>query len=202
MRGESMTILPIDEINAMKDRLKVHFTDGEDGKPGTGRIKSKEDCEDIIDELLDLFLLSYANGATATNTELGTALMPSVDAVDAAVNAPVAGKTWRERVEDYYESGGSLYDITRIAETDATRIYNQGAVDAVVANGATSSVSKRWQTMEDDRVRDTHSYLQGMVVPFDADFYTYDGDHAPFTGMFELPENSINCRCVVEVIRG
>lgn len=197
-----MTILPVDEINAMKDRLKVHFTDGEDGKPGTGRIKSKEDCEDIIDELLDLFLLSYANGATATNAELGTALMPSVDAVDAAVNAPVAGKTWRERVEDYYESGGSLYDITRIAETDATRIYNQGAVDAVVANGATSSVSKRWQTMEDDRVRDTHSYLQGMVVPFDADFYTYDGDHAPFPGMFELPENSINCRCVVEIIRG
>lgn len=197
-----MMILPIDEINAIKDRLKVHFTDGEDGKPGTGRIKSKEDCEDIIDELLDLFLLSYANGATATNTELGTALMPPVDAVDAAVNAPVAGKTWRERVEDYYESGGSLYDITRIAETDATRIYNQGAVDAVVANGATSSVSKRWQTMEDDRVRDTHSYLQGMVVPFDADFYTYDGDHAPFPGMFERPENSINCRCVVEVIRG
>lgn len=197
-----MTILPVDEINAMKDRLKVHFDDGADGKPGTGRIKSKEDCEDIIDELLDLFLLSYANGATATNTELGTALMPSVDAVDTAVNAPVAGKTWRERVEDYYESGGSLYDITRIAETDATRIYNQGAVDAVVANGATSSVSKRWQTMEDDRVRDTHSYLQGMVVPFDADFYTYDGDHAPFPGMFELPENSINCRCVVEVIRG
>ena len=197
-----MTILPIDEINAMKDRLKVHFEDGEDGKPGTGRIKSKEDCEDIIDELLDLFLLSYANGATATNAELGTALMPSVDAVDAAVNAPVAGKTWRERVEDYYESGGSLYDITRIAETDATRIYNQGAVDAVVANGATSSVSKRWRTMNDDRVRDTHDYLEGMMVPFNSRFYTYDGDSAEYPGGFALPENNINCRCVVEVIRG
>jgi hypothetical protein len=192
-----MTILPMDEINALEEKLKPHFEDD-----GNGRIKSRQDAEEIIDELLDLFLLSYANGATATNTELGTAVMPSVDAVDAAVYAPVAGETWRDRVMGYYDSGGTLYDIRRIAETDAARIYNQGAVDAVVANGLQGSTSKRWQTMEDDRVRDTHSYLQGMVVPFDADFYTYDGDHAPFPGMFELPENSINCRCVVEVIRG
>jgi hypothetical protein len=191
-----MTILPIDEINALEEKLKPHFED--DGK---GRIKSRQDCEDILDELLDLFLLSYAKGATATNTELGTAGMPSVDAVDAAVYAPIAGETWRDRVLGYYESGGTLYDIQRIAETDATRIYNQGAVDAVVVNG-TTGVSKRWRTMNDDRVRDTHDYLEGMVVPFNADFYTYDGDHAPFPGMFELPENSINCRCVVEVIRG
>lgn len=201
-----MTILPIDEINAMKDRLQVHFTEDSDNvgeeRIGKGRIKSREDAEDIIDELLDLFLLSYANGATATNSELGTAEMPSVDAVDAAVNKPVAGKTWRDRVMEYYESGGTLYDIIRIAETDATRIYNQGAVDAVRANGAEDSVQKRWQTMEDDRVRDTHSYLQGMVVPFGSEFWTWDGDHAEYPGGFILPENNINCRCVVEVIRG
>ena len=190
-----MTILPIDEINALEDKLKPHFND-------EGKIASRQDAEDIIDELLDLFLLSYANGATATNTELGAAVMPPVDAVEAAVYAPVAGETWRDRVMGYYDSGGTLYDIRRIAETDATRIYNQGAVDAVVANGLQGSTSKRWRTMMDDRVRDTHDYLEGMVVPFNADFYTYDGDHAPFPGMFELPENSINCRCVVEIIRG
>ena len=191
-----MTILPIDEINALEDKLKPHFED--DGK---GKIKSRQDAEDIIDELLDLFLLSYANGATATNTELGTAVMPPVDAVDAAVYRPVAGETWRDRVMGYYESGGTLYDIRRIAETDATRLYNQGAVDAVVANGATG-VSKRWRTMNDDRVRDTHDYLEGMVVPFDERFYTYDNDSAMFPGDFEFPENNIGCRCVVEVIRG
>ena len=191
-----MTILPIDEINALEDRLKVHFDD--DGK---GRIKSRQDAEDIIDELLDLFLLSYANGATATNAELGTAEMPPVDAVDAAVYRPVAGETWRDRVMGYYESGGTLYDIRRIAETDATRIYNQGAVDAVVVNGATG-VSKRWRTMNDDRVRDTHDYLEGMVVPFNERFYTYDGDSAEYPGGFSLPQNNVNCRCVVEVIRG
>lgn len=192
-----MTILPVDEINAFEDRLKVHFTD-----EGKGRIKSRKDAEDIIDELLDLFLLAYANGATATNTELGTAVMPSVDAVGAAVYAPVAGETWRDRVLGYFDNGGTLYDIRRIAETDATRIYNQGAVDAVVANGLQGSTSKRWRTMMDDRVRDTHDYLEGMEVPFGSRFYTYDGDSAEYPGGFSLPENNIGCRCVVEVIRG
>lgn len=191
-----MTILPIDEINALEEKLKPHFEDN-----GKGRIKSRQDCEDILDELLDLYLLCYADGATATNTELGTAVMPSLDAMDAAVYASVAGETWRDRVLGYYDSGGTLYDIRRIAETDATRIYNQGAIDAVRANGAIG-VNKRWQTMMDDRVRDTHSYLQSMEVPFDEDFWTYDGDHAPAPGMFERPENNINCRCIVEVIRG
>ena len=190
-----MTILPTDEINALEERLKVHFND-------EGKIKSRQDAEDIIDELLDLFLLSYANGATATNSELGTSVMPSVDAVDAAVYAPVAGETWRDRVMGYYETGGSMFDIARIAETDATRIYNQGAVDTVVANGLEGSTSKRWRTMQDDRVRDTHDYLEGMVIPFGSRFYTYDGDSADYPGGFSLPENNVNCRCVVEVIRG
>ena len=192
-----MTILPIDEINALEERLKPHFED-----EGKGKIKSREDCEDILDELLELFLLTYTMGAEATNGELGTSGMPSIDAVDAAVYAPVAGKTWRERVVGYYDSGGTLYDITRIAETDATRIYNQGAVDAVRVNGMEGATSKRWRTMNDDRVRDTHDYLEGMVVPFDERFYTYDGDSAEYPGGFSLPENNINCRCVVEIIRG
>ena len=192
-----MTILPIDEINAFEERLKVHFTD--DGK---GQIKSKEDCEDIIDELLDLYLLAYANGATATNAELGTEIMPNIDLAQDAIDKPIAGETWRERVMGYYESGGTLYDIQRIAETDATRIYNTGALDAVAANGNGDGISKRWVTMMDDRVRDTHSYLEGMEVPYDAEFYTYDGDHAPAPGMFMTAENNANCRCVIEVIRG
>jgi hypothetical protein len=56
--------------------------------------------------------------------------------------------------------------------------------------------------MQDDRVRDTHDYLEGMVVPFSSRFYTYDGDSADYPGGFTLPENNIGCRCVVEVIRG
>jgi hypothetical protein len=192
-----MTILPMDEINALEEKLKPHFED--DGK---GRIKSRQDAEEIIDELLDLFLIAYASGVTATSTELGTVLSPSVEDIDAAVFAEVAGETWKQRVMDYYDSGGTLYDIQRIAETDATRIYNQGALDTVSVNNAQDGTVKRWVTMMDDRVRDTHSYLEGMEVPYNARFYTYDGDSAEAPGMFSLPENNINCRCVVEIVRG
>ena len=196
-----MTILPFDEINSLESRISVYFEDGEGEDGKKGRIKSRKDRDEIENELLDLFILAYASGANATNAELGTTGRPSVDAVDAAVYAKVAGKTWKERIDEYFETGGTLYDIRRIAETDAIRIYNQGALDAVTANGVTD-VNKRWVTMMDDRVRDTHDYLEGMVVPFNQDFYTYDGDHASAPGLFTKAENNVNCRCVIEVIRG
>ena len=197
-----MTILPFDEINSLESRLSVHFEDGVEGEDGKkGRIKSRKDREEIEDELLDLFVLAYASGVNATNAELGTTQSPSVEDVNKAVYADVAGENWKERVEKYFETGGTLYDIRRIAETDAIRIYNQGALDAVTANGITNA-NKRWVTMMDDRVRDTHDYLEGMVVPFNQEFYTYDGDHAAAPGLFQKAENNVNCRCVIEVIRG
>jgi hypothetical protein len=55
--------------------------------------------------------------------------------------------------------------------------------------------SKTWVTMMDDRVRDTHDYLEGETVGIGEDFYTYDGDHASAPGLFELAENNVNCRC-------
>lgn len=49
--------------------------------------------------------------------------------------------------------------------------------------------------MEDDKVRDTHDYLEGMSVGIDEEFYTYDGDHALYPGGFENAQNNVNCRC-------
>jgi hypothetical protein len=51
--------------------------------------------------------------------------------------------------------------------------------------------------MMDEKVRDTHKYLEGMTVALDEEFYTYDGDHAPAPHGFTKVENNANCRCVV-----
>jgi uncharacterized protein with gpF-like domain len=83
-----------------------------------------------------------------------------------------------------------------------TRIYNTGVLDTVRANGVESTTYKRWNTMFDDKVRDTHSPLDGVTVPYNAYFYSWDGDKARAPGMFSKAENNINCRCVVELIRG
>lgn len=227
------SILPMDELNRLNSEIRERFGDESLQK------RDKRDEEDIIDELLDLFLLAYAMGNSVTNDNLSSDYAPSVDDVMKVVDAKVAGKTWRERVEEYFTkasngeipvskptgttstattqpprasgesseqrgqtgaeepatpSGGiSLQEaITRIAETEMHRIANTAALDTAKYAGAKY---KTWATMLDDKVRDTHDYLEGETVDIDDDFYTYDGDHASAPGLFELAENNVNCRC-------
>jgi hypothetical protein len=175
----------MDELNRLDEEIRQRFGDAQ-------LTDRREEEEDIIDELLDLFLLAYAMGNSVTNDNLSSNYSPSVDDVMEVVDAKVAGKTWRERVEDYFANGGTGEDIARIADTETHRIANTAALDTAKKAGATS---KTWVTMMDDRVRDTHDYLEGETVGINDDFYTYDGDHASAPGLFELAENNVNCRC-------
>ena len=180
------SILPFDELNRVNAEIRERF-----GKESLQK-RDKREEEDIIDELLDLFLLAYAMGNSVTNDNLSSDYTPSVDEVMEVVDAKVAGKTWRERVEDYFSSGGTGEDIARIADTETHRIANTAALNTAKYAGAKT---KTWATMLDERVRSTHDYLEGMTVDIDEDFYTYDGDHASAPGLFELAENNVNCRC-------
>lgn len=177
------SILPLDDLNRLDTELRERFGN----KP-----LEKRDEEDIIDELLDLFLLAYAMGNSVTNENLSSDYTPTVDEVMDTVDAEVAGKTWRERVEDYFANGGTGEDISRIADTETHRIANTAAFNTAKKAGARF---KTWSTMLDDKVRETHDYLEGEMVGIDEDFYTYDGDHASAPGLFSLPENNVNCRC-------
>ena len=178
--------LPFDELNAFEKRLNVHFDSQ------TGRIKSRKDCEDIIDELLDLYLLALAEAVDGVNRQFQTEITPTPQEVQETVYRRIQGATWADRVLAWYMSGGTIEDIMRIAETEAHRISNEAAFDTAVKAGAKE---KTWLTMLDDRVRDTHTYLESVTVPIDAEFFTWDGDHAQAPGGFERPENNINCRC-------
>ena len=182
------SILPFDELNSFIDKLKARFPDGK--LPPQNEAKEEE--EDIIDEMLDLFLLAYAMGNSVTNENLSSDYSPDVDEVMKTVDAKVVGKTWRERVEDYFASGGSVDDLIRIAETETHRDANESALNTAKKVGAKT---KTWITMADEKVRDSHQYLELMTVGIDEDFYTYDGDHASAPGMFELAQNNVNCRC-------
>jgi hypothetical protein len=173
----------MDEMNRLDSEIRERY--------GSEPLQ-KRDEEDIIDELLDLFLLAYAMGSGVTSDNLSFDYTPSFDDVMKVVNAKVAGKTWRERVREYFSNGGSAEDIARIADTESHRIANTAAFDTAKKAGAKN---KTWVTMLDDRVRETHDYLEGMTVGIDEDFYTYDGGHASAPGLFELAENNVNCRC-------
>lgn len=189
-------ILPFDELNTLRRRLSEYF---EEYETETGerkaRIKSRDAVYDIIDMMLDLFLLAYANGVTAVNEQFGTNIEPTPEDIERTVYQKIDGATWEDRVWTWYDEDGTEDDIMRIAETESHRDGNTAAVETAVKAGAKS---KTWVTMNDDRVRDTHFWLEGLTVGVDDDFYTYDGDHAPAPGLFQLAENNVNCRCELQ----
>ena len=183
------SILPLDELNRLDSEIRERFGDKSLQK------RDKREEEDIIDELLDLFLLAYAMGNSVTNENISSSYEPTLDDVMKVVDAKVAGKDWRERVADYFANGGTGADIARIADTEMHRIANTAALDTARRAGART---KTWVTMMDDKVRDSHDYLLGQTVGIDEDFYTWDGAHAPAPGMFGIPEEDCNCRCECE----
>ena len=179
------SVLPFDELNKFKEQLRARF--------GTGPLPKERKVEDdIIDSLLELLILAYAMGNNVTNDNLSSNWKPTLDEVEEVVNKRIAGETWRERVRRWFDEGGTEDDIERIAETETHRVAVTSALETAKHGGATT---KTWITMMDDRVRDTHDYLEGVSVGIDDEFITFDGDRAQAPGLFDLPENNINCRC-------
>lgn len=161
---------------------------------------SPEEEEDIIDELLDLYLLAWWEGSQDAARELLIDAEPDVDEAREAIDRPIEGKTFRERVRDYLAgemgetTGTPAEAIARVAETDSVRLYNESGMKTAVKGGATK---KTWQTMQDNRVRDAHVILQGQTVPIDAYFYTED-DRAQAPGQFDRADLNCGCRCVLK----
>lgn len=182
-----MTILPIDEINALKDKLKPHFE--EEGK---GRIKSRKDCEDILDEMLDLFLLSYANGIESVNVDAPRRFEPTTDDIESTVYEKIQGRTWEERVWDYYENGGDIDRIMEIVRTEAHRDANAASYTAAEKTGAKRS---RWNCMMLENSRDTHVYLNGVTAPIGGYYYSFMGGQTLYPGQWGIAEEDCNCLC-------
>ena len=159
---------------------------------------TKREEDDIIDELLDLYLLAYYEGSQDAARELLVDVEPSVKEAGEIINRPIDGKTYKERVRDYLNgdmgetTGTPAEAIARVADTDSIRIYNEAKLATAKANGATE---KTWHTMLDNKVRDTHAPLDGVSAPIDGHFYTWDADKALAPGQFDKAENNCGCRC-------
>lgn len=181
-------LLLVDELNALRERLKRHFNE-------RGQIASRKDCEDILDELLDLYLLALAEAVEAINQQFGTDIEPTPQEVQDTVYRRIQGATWADRVLTWYMTGGTIDDILRIAETEAHRIRNTAAYDTAVKAGATT---KTWRCMMLPTSRDTHIYLDGTTVPIDGYFYSYKGGKTQFPGEWGIAEEDCNCLCTCD----
>lgn len=200
-------LMPFDELSVMSERIKADFQLTPEQR--------KAVKEDRMDEILELLILSYLYGNEAANdmlyrTEIETRMQSETetvrivpidtDSMNGSVYRDIAGENWEQRVSDYYDSeDGTADDVIRVLDTDSHRIYNDAIEDVGERSGG--RIYKTWETMLDDRVRDTHEWLQSVRVPLNERFYTYDGDSARYPGDFTLPQNNINCRCRISLSR-
>ena len=176
--------MTLDEINSFYEYInKVN---------AENRVRTdKQDLEDAIEDLL---ILAYMNGVEAVNKMLDAAI--KADELDAArsVFAEIKGKTFVDRVREYAETE-DVEAIRRVVDTETHRVYNEASMYAARKAGAKE---KTWVTMLDEKVRDTHDYLESMTIPIEDRFYTFDGDSADAPGGFENAENNCGCRCELE----
>ena len=159
---------------------------------------TKADRERFCDYMEFVLCLIYDYGWKDAEQIVG--IVPFKDGLDdKCVNLEIDHKTFRDRAEEYLASG-SVDDMLRLIDTEAHRDYNTGVHDAGTTSGV-SGIKKTYNTMLDNRVRETHDYLEGMTVGLEDRFYTFDGDSALAPGGFEKPENNVNCRCWITLSR-
>lgn len=212
---------PFDQLAVLRSELESDFAAGPEER--------KRRKRDRIDEILEMLIMAYMFGNESANTMLfGPDIVDTIDPdepnrpvridvddMNKSVFKDIAGKDWEQRVSEYYDSdSGTVDDVIRVVDTDMNRIYNdsvldvgekanRGKVDRTVADipvpDATGRVMKTWVTMADDRVRDTHQYLEGMSVPVNSRFFTYDNDSARYPGDFADPQNNCGCRCRISL---
>lgn len=137
---------------------------------------------------------------TGTAEELEEELEYDTSELYTALYKPIAGETFEQRVDKRVEEGSLDKDtLSRIVETECHRMNETGKFDkASRYEREGRMVNKVWKTMEDDRVRATHWYINDVGVPMSERFYTFDNDSARFPGDFSFPENNVNCRCWLE----
>ena len=187
------TLMPFDELNALRQSLVYGQYTDDDGKR-----QYVDTYDDLEDEFEDILIMSYLLGSRAAGEMLG--IEPPMDAstLDKVINKKVAGKTWRERLREQLDNGGTVEDIMRIAETESHRDTNEAIYEVAKGSGI-QNLYKTWETMEDDRVREAHEEIQGQTVPFEDVFVTWDGHEARFPGDFDTAELNVNCRCYLSV---
>lgn len=155
---------------------------------GFDEINRLEFKEYTFDELCDLLYKKMRDAYV-----LGYRDEPEFDYLEHLIFIDYDGKDPFDLLNEAY-SDNDTTRIRTIFENEYHRMYNAGAYDYGKAHYRT----KQWVTMQDDKVRDTHNYLEGIEIPVEAEFITYDGDGALYPGGFSNASNNVNCRCVLE----
>lgn len=190
--------LRFDELNALKTEISEVIE----------AVKNGERYEEIKRKFEECLFWFYVDGFSSGILQMGEDkdIPNGYEFLD--IRYP-DGETVMEKFEQYVKDG-DVNRLSALMDSEAHRMYNTGSLQAVGIETDTetgmpiipetpteSGIKKTWVTMGDEKVRDTHWYLEGQTIPLEEEFVTYDGDSALAPSMFTTAENNANCRCVL-----
>lgn len=191
-------IAAFDELHTIGSSFIDEYRSAESESAQEEVLRRAEDS--VLDFLVDAYLLGWLDAGD----DIGVRGKEPADMkhINDVVLKQFDGKDITDRVREYV-SGDEPDALQTALGTELHRVYATGGYELTesLPDQVRADVGKRWDDMQDDRVRDTHRYLSGMTIGLDEEFYTYDGDHAPAPGLFRNVGNNVNCRCWLTYIR-
>lgn len=207
------------KLNKHEQKFIAKFDELEQITLGFFEAESKDEA---ISEFEDVLIEAYLLGFQSAKEMLGFSdnVKPRVDSV---LGYEYQGETIGSKFANYYDTKDTE-SIKRLLDSEYHRMYNKGLFDTAddyiykeikqgEQGGMTISpyvstpsritpekdVYKTWITMGDEKVRETHQFLEGVSVRLWDRFYTIDGDSARYPGDFALARNNSRCRCGIRL---
>lgn len=152
--------------------------------------------EEFEKQIVELLIDGYLEGFAAVGYMLKDNIERQPDMLSAMdiLTAEIAGQTVLDRLGAYY-ADNDIESIRAVLDTDFHRLYIEGGYAR--ASAVDGNVFKKWKTVVDNNRRETHKYLEGMTIPLNEEFFTFDGDSAKAPGLFSKAENNVRCRCIL-----
>jgi hypothetical protein len=176
-------------------------------------VRNRPELEEFSeDEILDLLLIEILTESGETKDELKDEILRFTEKeirqagevdIPSIVNSPTKGETFRDRIERRIQEETLTPDTLKvIVETESHRCEEDSAYRSAKQIQKKTGLTpyKLWNTMEDEKVRETHYDIDHDIVGIDEYFETFDGDRARWPGDFDYAENNANCRCWIEFI--
>lgn len=197
MSAESTYLADFDELHILGSTLYQDYLQGRKTK------------EEVIEQCENIFYHAYLQGYKLAKDDLDISsveyayyqdyLDKHPEEISRSVSKKIDGKSFKERVSEHLDNLDGETSLEKVMVTEYHRNSNTGLYDFGKLYG--KGIQKKWKTMLDDKVRDTHDYLEGVTIPLEEEFYTFNGNHAYFPSGFGVPEEDINCRCRIQLLK-
>ncbi len=147
----------------------------------------------VMDHLEDLATMRLSMVSETVRDQVRAAVAEAVRESEGQTRALTdLGKKIRDKVQGVFRK--AINRAKTIARTEVNRSGNFVVQSVMRVAGI---AMREWVTTLDGEERDTHNILDGQAVAINQPFVSASGATAMHPGGFGLPEEDINCRCII-----